>query len=71
MQLIYRGVTYDRSVSNCQPVPSSSGLTRSLFYRGIAYTRHLLILNACPQPIAVNWRYQMSTLPDATAPKLA
>lgn len=71
MHLIYRGITYNASLAHKQSAHSLSRLTRSLIYRGIAYTHRMSAGQVCLQPIAVNWRYQLPTQTYSSAPKLA
>jgi len=61
MQLTYRGQAYNYTPATLLPV-ATTGVTRTLFYRGCAYQCSCPALQPSRLPGAINWRFAGRTV---------
>jgi hypothetical protein len=61
VQLIYRGVTIERTLNPVRPVAILENASPiQLIYRGVVYTRPATPVAPYQHPRAINWRYQVA-----------
>lgn len=61
VQLIYRGVTFNRTLNPVSPIrQSESESPIQLLYRGVTYTCTPSPVLPYQKPRAINWRYQLT-----------
>jgi hypothetical protein len=60
VQLIYRGVTIDRTFNPVHPTILENAKPIQLIYRGVSYTRPATPAPSYQEPRAINWRYRIA-----------